>query len=76
MGDRQDAMNHMRMTKRREKPSHQNPEKFDLTLPKRNKTRCRQQNGGYSVHMSSVALIIGFWTILFISNALLKVSPV
>ena len=50
-----------------------NPEKFDLTLPKRSKTRYRQQNGGYSVHMSSVALIIGFWTILFISNALLKV---
>ena len=61
---------------RRDEKSHQNPEKFDLTLPKRNKTRCRQQNGGYSVHMSSVALIIGFWTILFISNALLKVSPV
>lgn len=57
-----------------EEKSHQNPEKFNLTLLKRNKTRHRQQNGGYSVHMSSVALIIGFWTILFISNALLKVS--
>lgn len=38
------------------------------------RTNSRPRLSGHWFHMSSIALVIGFWTFLFICNALLKVS--